>query len=576
MFSTIDKFSGRAMLLCIVNSLGDQDNILLTIKQDGLSDKDWQIHVQNVLKITHLITSSVTDQDWRGDKAGVLEYILNQACKSSDFHEPSSPGGFLAIYVLLRMHHSTMRYNESHHPFESTPNSRLLLQATMLARHLVACDKEKQDRPRALLAARLHLNLGLGKSGFQMYSYTKCKEMLVHTLSPYVLSRISLTHPFGAKGYQGFSAEEELGKAIGTMERMESKTDDTIYPDLQAFPWDQAIGLLTLRRKLKSSLTKHICSVERRRIARLKGEPVDQLPVLDRQSKYTGSVNWNVLKDIGFQNITDLVDPSVFPDFENTQSAGTLSFVMANKIPNVPCIIDGYSIWESSSRVLYKEIPTWENLGLWVRGLATPLHGHQVATNMMPAESKAESIWLCINTVVEIAAGQENITLVQGTAKKLSEELHAMRLAMEKLRMPGATNLKLEDEPTMFHENMLISCYTKLELLRALVRMVDHLREKVISPKSVHPMKSKLPKDWINDIESETKVCYEAIRSLANSYINLIEQKGTAAIKAQMRWGKTGEILQKVINDSDVESYAAEYVDSALNAWKGVLQVKLK
>lgn len=195
----------------------------------------------------------------------------------------------MAIYTLLRLHHGAMRNDESVHPFGNTPNSRLLLQATMLARHLVACDKDKQDRPRALLAARLHLNLGLGKSAFQMYSYTKCKEMLVHTLSPYVLSRISLTHPFGAQGYRGFSAEEELGKAIGTMERMESKTEETIYPDLSALPWDQAIGLLSLRQKLKSSLTKHICNVERRRIARLKGEPVDQLPTLDRQSKHTHS-----------------------------------------------------------------------------------------------------------------------------------------------------------------------------------------------------------------------------------------------------------------------------------------------
>lgn len=196
------------------------------------------------------------------------------------------------------MHHVTMRYDESRHPFENTPNSRLLLQAAMLARHLVVCDKEKQDRPRALLAARLHLNLGLGKSAFQMYSYTKCKEMLIHTLSPYVLSRLSITHPFGAKGYQGFSAEEELGKAIGTMERMESKTDNTIYPDLKTVPWDQAIGLLSLRGKLKSSLTKHICNLERRRIARLKGEPVDQLPVLDRQSKYGSSMSCPMLNKI--------------------------------------------------------------------------------------------------------------------------------------------------------------------------------------------------------------------------------------------------------------------------------------
>lgn len=549
------------------NGLGGKMHFFRTLATDALSktdeytDEKWDTHSQNILKINHLITSSVADQIWQGDKTKILKYIFDQSCTSSGFYEPSSSGGFLAVYSLLRMHHVTMRYDESRHPFENTPNSRLLLQAAMLARHLVVCDKEKQDRPRALLAARLHLNLGLGKSAFQMYSYTKCKEMLIHTLSPYVLSRLSITHPFGAKGYQGFSAEEELGKAIGTMERMESKTDNTIYPDLKTVPWDQAIGLLSLRGKLKSSLTKHICNLERRRIARLKGEPVDQLPVLDRQS---------------FQNIIDNVDKSVFPDFDDTRSSGPLPYIMPNMVPNLPWLIESYSIWEASSRVLHKETQAWENVGLLVDDIATPKEGHEVEANKTLAESRAENSWLGINTVVEIMAGQVDANLLPANLTKLSEELHAMRLGVEKLRMPSNTKLKLEDEPTMFHENMLISCYTKLEILRALIRMDDQLREKVLSPKSTHPLKSKLPKNWVSEIETETKTCYDAIRDVANSYINLIENKGAAAIKAQVRWGETGEALKPILSDSDVEAYALEYVDSALHAWKGVLQVKLR
>jgi N-terminal acetyltransferase B complex non-catalytic subunit len=89
-------------------------------------------------------------------------------------------------------------------------------------------------------------------------------------------------------------------------------------------------------------------------------------------------------------------------------------------------------------------------------------------------------------------------------------------------------------------------------------------------------MKAKMSKNWVNDLESETKICFEAIRDVVHSYIKLIETKGQAAIKAQIRWGKTGEILKELLSDDDVDFYAAEYVDSALQAWKGVLQVKLK
>lgn len=199
---------------------------------------------------------------------------------------PKKPdGGFLAIYSLLHLHYQVICQEQKTATFEATPNSRILLQATMLARHLVAQDKDKENRTLCLLAARLHLNLGLGKSAFQLYNHTKCKEMLLDTLSPYVLSKISLTHPFDVKGYQGFSADEELEKVIGTIERMERKTDSFLFVDMPSFIWDQASDALQLKRKLNSSLTKHLCITERRRIARLRGESVENLPRLDFKSE---------------------------------------------------------------------------------------------------------------------------------------------------------------------------------------------------------------------------------------------------------------------------------------------------
>jgi N-terminal acetyltransferase B complex non-catalytic subunit len=195
--------------------------------------------------------------------------------------EHKSSEGVIGIYTLLRMHEEVMCSAE-----ETAPNSRFLLQATMLARHLIACDKEKQDRPLALLAARLHLNLGLGQSAFKLYGHVKVKEMLVHTLSPYVLSRISVTHPFDVKGYGGFSAEGELEKALTSMERMDRKIEENLYSDMQSFPWDQAVDLLQNKRNFRLGLTNYICITERRRIARLKGDQIDHVPFLDYKSKY--------------------------------------------------------------------------------------------------------------------------------------------------------------------------------------------------------------------------------------------------------------------------------------------------
>ena len=89
-------------------------------------------------------------------------------------------------------------------------------------------------------------------------------------------------------------------------------------------------------------------------------------------------------------------------------------------------------------------------------------------------------------------------------------------------------------------------------------------------------MKPQVPKDWAKEIEAEVKNTFEAVTKVANNYINLLQKRGVVSIKAQVRWGKTGEALTSLISDDDLDHYAKEYVDSAVEAWKAVLQVKLK
>jgi hypothetical protein len=200
---------------------------------------------------------------------------------------PDDPDiGYLGIYVLLNMHHRFVCVDEGLSPLQTQLNSRILLQAAMFARHMVEKDKNKENRSFALFAARLHLNLGLGTIAFRLYRHAKCKEMLLDTLSPIILSRISQTHPFGMKGHGGFSADEELANVLGTIERMERKTDSYLLTDIPTFLWDQATDAMELKFTLNSSATKHLCGLERRRIARLKGESTESLLKLNIKSTY--------------------------------------------------------------------------------------------------------------------------------------------------------------------------------------------------------------------------------------------------------------------------------------------------
>ncbi|KAF1943638.1 hypothetical protein EJ02DRAFT_399997 [Clathrospora elynae] len=514
----------------------------------------FPVAMQNVIKFEYLFTTSLPQ--WP-----LYETVIGNTTQICKKWPDECSIDSLAIYALLNIHHLVMCLEEGKNPFGVTPNSRILLQAAMLSRHLVAQDKQKRNRPLILLAARLHLNLGLGKCAFQLYSHLKCKEMLLDTLSPYVLSRISLTHPFDVKGYQGFSADEELEKVISTIERMEKKTESYLYADMKSFAWDQAMDMLQLKRKLGSSLTKHICTTERRRIARLRGESTDKLPVLDYRA---------------YHCVSDNVDRTIFLNCEHTLATGPLPYIMPNTIPNVGWMIDSYNIWDANSRFLYKEGPLVDCFDA-KRANTAPGHRQDSKSNMTPAESAITMLWDGIRVVIdEMTSRKSHEAELPMLLKGLLEDIQAMRMAMEKLRMPGSTGLNPEDEPTLFHENMLISCYTKLEVVRALNKMIEHLREKVVNTKSSHHLKSKLPENWVSDVASETQTCYEAIRDVARSYIHLIKERGEVAIKAQVRWGTTGKYLSELLTNDDVNFYAGEYVDNALQAWKGVLEVKLK
>lgn len=166
-------------------------------------------------------------------------------------------------------------------------------------------------------------------------------------------------------------------------------------------------------------------------------------------------------------------------------------------------------------------------------------------------------------------AGPESLPLLK--------QMLRVRLAFEKLRMPGITTLAPEDEPTMFHENMLMWCYGILEVCLALVKLTDLLNEKVMKSKvKPNPIKEGLPTNFVEEVKEENSVLYATVRDVAESYINLLKKRGVVAIKAQVRWGHTGELLKHLLSDDDVEYYAKEYVASALEAWNGVLKVKLK
>lgn len=513
------------------------------------------------LKFTYLIAVSLKASQ---SPKEALESLIERASIVSQ-QLPNNPEPIMLIaYCLARMHHQDIESDDA-----ARHSSRTLTQATMLVRAAVERDTEKENRPLALLATRLHLNLGLGRAGFQMWRHVKVKEMLVDTLSPYLLSRIALTQPYDVKHHQGFSADKELKHVVDTINRMSRVQEGLIFRDIKRFYWDSAFDLISMKDQLTTSLTRYTSILERRRIARLKGEPAGDLPDVKSQSKtHTPHLKAQKLtRIVGTQSLSDNIDRAVFPAVEHSDAHQPYSFLISADIPSAGYIAAQGHNREAVSKILYRD-------GMPINW--TPVSTPEHTTGQTPAESLThENFWHPITALLYSALNPEtkvdakHFTALITNLKQLGQD-------QEKLTVSTPTSKDPIDEPTMISESMLIASYSALEVLRALPRLANEIKERVVQSKTPHPMKAQVPKDWAKEIDAEVKGAFDAIGKTASSYIALLQKRGAVAFKAQVRWGRTGEALKPLISDDDVEFYAREYVDAAVEAWKGVLQVKLK
>jgi N-terminal acetyltransferase B complex non-catalytic subunit len=523
--------------------------------------EEWARAELCVLKFTYLIAVSLPTSS---PSTETLQSLIERASNISQMLPKDQDATMLIAYCLTKLQHLNVESDDA-----SGRNSKLLLQAAMIARTAVERDMEKHNRPLALLTTRLHLNLGLGTAAFQVWKTVKpsIKEMLVDTLSPYLLSRIALTQPFDVKHHKGYSANTELKHAVDTVDRMSKVQEGLIFRDIKRFHWDSAMDLISMNEKLTTSLTRHTSILERRRIARLKSEPAGDLPDVTYRSKICKHCTSTPLTHrTATQTISDNIDRSVFPAYEHSGVHRPYSFLMPADISSTEDVLTQYHNRESVSKILYHD-------GTPVNW--TPPSLEALTARTTPAERLiAENFWHPISSLLYAAINSSKADATYFSA--LLANLKTLRQDQEKLVVSTPTGSDPVDEPTMITESMLITSYSALEILRLLPRLASEINTLVIQPKTPHPMKASVPKEWAKQIDAEVKGAYEAIGKVANSYINLLQKRGVVAIKAQVRWGKTGSALEGLVSESDVDHYAREYVDAAVEAWKGVLSVKLK
>ncbi|KAF2176685.1 hypothetical protein K469DRAFT_722076 [Zopfia rhizophila CBS 207.26] len=581
--------------------------------------KMWLQAEINVAKFDYLLTISRPTRP----KSDVVKAFVRNAIRlyyvgTQIRNECYRDAGTLAIMGLLVLHHIFI--DKRRLPVDRTltddltRNSRIMLQAGFLARHLTAGEGGKQNRSLILLSTRIHLGLGLGTLAFDLYRHARVKEILNDTISYILLTQISRTHPFDATSSKKAFPDKELRNVIGVIERMESKVDDFLYTDMQNFQHDQAIELVELKRKLRGSFTKHLCMLERRKIARWKGEPVDQLeielrgkyrsgscviyprrrdllvfscvPILSILTSCYESIRYQLI-ELGCESITDNRDFDVLPNFESSDNYLIDRLTMLDVYPNEAWYYEQLARQEYTCRLVFGEprsepledrIISIANSGLGAESQMEGLDNiHNEARKSHEREDDLRSDWLCARSIaVDVYDGARS----HDTGKSLEERfelacwaLTEVCVEMENLILPESTGFKLEDEYLLPNEIGLLTYYSLLELLRVYWKICETMKD---YQKKRHELGRRVKKQLVDQFATRVEDTYKLLRKVVGSMIVALKRRGEQSILAQVGWGPTGEALTKVLSDDDMRLYAREYVESAIEALEGVLKVKLK
>ncbi|KAF2474751.1 uncharacterized protein BDR25DRAFT_111755 [Lindgomyces ingoldianus] len=483
--------------------------------------------------------------------------------------------GWLAIMAMLKLQELYNAYPEFRREkgplSEKGDRVQALVQAGFLALHMTADEAGKQDRGLILLSTRLHTVLGLGTIAFDQYRHAQIKEILNDTLSYFLLSRISQSHPFDSVGETPAYPDAELAKVISTIQRMENRVGDFIYSDLENFQYDQTFELLQFKQKLRSSVTKHLCLIERRRIARLKGEIVDS------------SLDF----DLGnFRNISDNRDFSVLQNYEFESEQLNWQTWLHN-YPNIEWIVDFLQTQERACMLAFQELRS-ERFHEQFREEVTEWKKSNLVDNFAQVESWFLADWSnvlalgdCLRDTKRITESPKHMADVEARFDNILHSLNCAELQFQHEMTISKTAPSNNTPGTHVLENLMPTegylqyFFGQLELLLVYAKLIDQVRN-FHKLSKFPPSRVKKEKVWVDKVATAIQNCYTAVRNAAQSYIDALRERGLESVLKHAKAGVVGEALVGLMGEEEMRGFAREYVESAVDALEGVLKVRIK
>lgn len=421
--------------------------------------------------------------------------------------------------------------------------------------------------------------LGLPSYALASLPQLRLKEFLFETLGHVISTRMGIEHPFAVTTLPATSPEDlgdagaaqkrrdpqaVLGEHIDVSKRSVIRMRAFSGESLNKTEYDRVLEIVEMEENVEKSISKHICILEQRRIARLRGVKCDEAD-LDA-----------IRSPLKLDELKDLREYNIF-DFEDTRYREELKRNLHGAIPTKGWLAVAIFI-DSVASALNCEPSIWSSCGMdWDNMFQKTLaemskESAELRTELTHAESLAPSIYLTISQFTTLlTTGKADMPLVQGLESIIS--------SVEKLASDIAPILANADHQRLLvpTAELLQMMFIHLELLQSLWRLCD-LATAAITQKT-HPIKGFLTKPQIDKMRKTVQSFYQLIRKTASDWINRLRSDGAKKLQEEVYAGGIGGAINELVKDglegSSGEMSMMGLNASAVEALEGVLRVKL-
>lgn len=490
----------------------------------------------NLLKFRYRITI--------GNAEPEAEAVKNFACECIRLMETSSQSKlrlsdacYLAVAALIRL-------------YELEQDITYLFQAAYL---LETGPVTEDAHPGKVLLVYLETELGLHSLAMKQYASLRVREIQQETMAHSLLTRISINHPFALdqRGETSIDPYEIIDNALDMFFATDKKLAHSQSSLMKQGQCDLVFELQELRDTLEHSFTRRMLILEQCRMARLTDNPFHPR---------TPDIRPSVL-EYWTQNLKDSRD---YAETFNLDGVGTEStperrLHSAGKIPGVNWIsqaIVSEDVW-----ALLSSRPTVCSKPSNITEEEAAAFAEAGSNELTPTEKSLAKPWAQLLIATKSLLGTNELKADDGLLDRLATSIQELSTSeiLGKQRASGLPPSSYALQPYF--------------LLLDFIRSAAFFCNATTEVEKKKRQGNRLPPQPVQRIRDAVAKHFAALQTLAREQKAKID--GRDMVQA-LREGETGDALAEAqFLSQGIRAFATKAEASALDAWEGVLKVRL-